>query len=196
MSNELALDRARRATERLTGRVESAGAPQAAKKALAPWTPLEEVSIPWTTEQVCAEIAQGRSIRDIAAQMGVHPGTLALWLNEEERREQYLSAMIVHAQMRATEIVNISDDTEIDPAHKKIMVESRWRLAQTLVADIYGQKQQPQKQVSVALVTFREEPTGAVITVPMEEITVQTSNADTRQDAQSAAQGTPDAKEG
>ncbi|MBX6361098.1 MAG: hypothetical protein IRZ03_13580 [Acidobacterium ailaaui] len=170
---DYAIERAKKAEEVL--RAASNPAPQAPAPKLSAWTPVAETQMPWDIERVCADIALGRSIRDIAQDMGVHPGTLALWLNDEERRDKYLSAMIVNAQVRATEIVGISDDENIDPAQKKIMVDSRWKLAQSLVPELYAQKQQQNKQIAVALVTFRQEDDGRVITVPVEEI----GNADT-----------------
>jgi len=94
------------------------------------------------TAKICERIAQGESLHKICAEDGMPAmSSIFLWLTKHpEFSERYAHAREAQAEAHADRIVEIADDTEIDPNHKRIMVDARKWIASKLKPKRYGDK--------------------------------------------------------
>lgn len=104
--------------------------------------------------KISARIAEGETLRSIAADIGVGLGTLSEWLALPENSEQYARAMDLRADRLAEDILSIADDgsndtymTENGPAvnhdviaRSRLRVDARKWLASKMAPKKYGEK--------------------------------------------------------
>jgi len=92
---------------------------------------------------ICAEIAAGRSIRDICGDTGI-PGqtTVFRWLSEnEDFREQYAHAREAQMDAMAEDILEIADEgNEEDTQRAKLRIDARKWLMSKIAPKKYGDK--------------------------------------------------------
>lgn len=106
---------------------------------------------------ICARLAEGVSLRQVAREIGVSPSTILQYKNHNtERYEQYTRAREIGYELLAEDIVDISDDgvgdtyideetgkTCVDHEHiqrSKLRVDTRkWMLAKML-PKVYGDR--------------------------------------------------------
>ena len=93
-------------------------------------------------DRICEGIAQGRSLARICQEEGMpEPRTVYNWLRTKESfLHNYTRAKEDQADFMAEETLEISDDREIDPQHKRIMVDTRKWLASKFKPKKYGDK--------------------------------------------------------
>jgi len=92
--------------------------------------------------EICEWLADGGSLRSFCKQSG-KPGTTTVkrWLAENEKfRAQYAQAREDQAESYADAIVQIADDLEIAPEHKRVMIDARKWTASKLLPKKYGDK--------------------------------------------------------
>lgn len=78
---------------------------------------------------ICNQIAEGKSLRRICREQGMAESSVRYWLNKsEEAFAQTARARELGCDALADECMEIADNTAIDPAHKRIMVETRIKL--------------------------------------------------------------------
>lgn len=97
---------------------------------------------PELTAKICEKLATGDSLRKICAEEGMPSlASIFLWLGKyPEFSEQYTRAREAQAETHADRIVEIADDKEITPDHKRIMVDARKWVASKLKPKRYGDK--------------------------------------------------------
>lgn len=73
--------------------------------------PAGRPEIPLDVEQILADIELGKSVREIARELLVSPGTILARLNKSETiSERYARAVLTRAERYADEIVEIADE--------------------------------------------------------------------------------------
>ena len=94
-------------------------------------------------DRICESIARGVSLVrtcDASEDMPC-PRTVYRWLRENESFcQNYTRAKEDQADYLAEETLEISDDRDIDPQHKRIMVDTRKWLASKFKPKKYGEK--------------------------------------------------------
>lgn len=97
-------------------------------------------------DEVCDRIADGESLRNIAADSLVSAPTLLKWLSSEpERRARYDQARLDRAHRFVDEIVELSDVSIGDPintAARRLQIDTRKWVAGKLYPRVYGDKLQ------------------------------------------------------
>lgn len=96
---------------------------------------------PDTKDKVCQLIAEGKSLREIAAEKGMpHQATVCLWaVTDEAFYEQYARAREIQAELRADELVEIADG-EGDVQRDRLRIDTRKWVAAKLLPKKYGDK--------------------------------------------------------
>lgn len=96
---------------------------------------------------ICAEIAAGRSLRDICSDAGIPSQTTVFrWLSEgKDFREQYAHAREAQMDAMAEDILEIADEgNEEDVQRAKLRIDTRKWLMSKMAPKRYGDKQQMQ----------------------------------------------------
>jgi hypothetical protein len=97
-------------------------------------------------DRICAELAEGKSLRAVCAQAGMPaPSTVLAWAEADKAfAEQYAGARARGYQLLADEILEISDDARGDDAERvarsRLRVDSRKWLLSKMLPKIYGDK--------------------------------------------------------
>lgn len=93
--------------------------------------------------EICDWIASGKSLRSYCEQEGTpQRRTVMKWLSENEGfRAQYAQAREDQAESYADKIVDIADNMDIPPEHKRLMIDARKWTASKLLPKKYGDKQ-------------------------------------------------------
>ena len=92
---------------------------------------------------ICEQISRKRALASICDSDNSLPcaRTVYRWLREhEEFCQNYIIAKDDQAEFLAEDTLEISDDLEIDPQHKRIMVDTRKWLASKFKPKKYGDK--------------------------------------------------------
>ena len=98
---------------------------------------LEDVGI----ESVCARIAEGGTLRSVAAALGIGSTSLFFFLKRPENIESYAAARRVQAAILAEEVLEISDNATPATAQvAKLQVDSRRWMASLLDRDSFGER--------------------------------------------------------
>jgi hypothetical protein len=119
-------------------------------------------------DRICERLASGESLRAICLDDGMPSWpTISKWLNEKpEFVTQYARAREDQAEAHADRIIEIADDADIDPHHKRIMVDARKWVASKLKPKRYGDKLDLEHKGEVGLTvnvlrfTDADKPTG------------------------------------
>jgi len=88
-------------------------------------------------DEVTDDLLEGCGLREIATRMGLKVGEIArfLYLNEES----YRGMMRVKADLLAHETLRIADDGGVeDVAHRKLQIDTRFKLASKWDKTVYG----------------------------------------------------------
>jgi hypothetical protein len=95
-----------------------------------------------TADKVCDGLASGLSLRAVCSDDGMpNEATVRLWSRTNpEFNTQYIRARDEQAQVHAESIVEISDDLDIPPEHKRLMIDARKWTASKLLPKKYGDK--------------------------------------------------------
>ncbi|MNZ59317.1 hypothetical protein D3C78_773510 [compost metagenome] len=104
-------------------------------------------------ERICAALMEPCSLNRLCKRPGMPArAVVCRWLiRHEEFRLAYQAAMAVRIDLVVDETLDIADDAEPDPAaisKAKLMIDSRWRMAERLAARKYGIKQQVETSVT------------------------------------------------
>lgn len=93
-------------------------------------------------DRICEGIAKGRSLVRICEEEGMPtPRTVYSWLRtKDEFLQNYTRAKEDQADYLAENTLEVSDDMDIDPQHKRIMVDTRKWLASKFKPKKYGEK--------------------------------------------------------
>lgn len=93
-------------------------------------------------EKLAQGLAEGRTISAQVKEPGMPPlGTVARWVTERaEFRDMLTRAREIGTHFLAEEALTIADNVEIDPAHKRLMIETRIRLIGQWNRAVYGPK--------------------------------------------------------
>lgn len=83
---------------------------------------------------------EGKSLRGAAEIVGIPFSTANDWVNSPQYADQYACAREERATFLAEDALTVSDDQSIDPAHKRIMVDTRKWFASKLNSKRYGDK--------------------------------------------------------
>jgi transposase-like protein len=80
-------------------------------------------------DDICAQLAQGKSLRAICREMGLNEATVRYWLMKDEQAfTQSTHARELGCDALADECIEIADNTALDPADRRIKIETRIRL--------------------------------------------------------------------
>ena len=80
-------------------------------------------------QSICDQIAEGKSLRAICRERELAESSVRRWIADDEGAMAHsLRARELGCDSLADECMEIADNKEIDPAHKRIMVETRIRL--------------------------------------------------------------------
>ena len=93
-------------------------------------------------DEICDWLENGGSLRGYCKDEA-HPGftTVKRWLREHETfRAQYAQARDDQADTYADAVVEIADDEDIAPEHKRLMIDARKWAAGKLKPKTYGDK--------------------------------------------------------
>jgi len=95
-----------------------------------------------TASWICQCMSNGMSLRQTCEQDGApHISTVLRWVRDiPEFREQYARAREDLLEHWAEDVMSVSDNPEIDPNHKRIMVDSRKWMLSKLAPKKYGDK--------------------------------------------------------
>lgn len=97
-------------------------------------------------DDICNRIAEGESLRSVAADYLVTCPALLKWFNQDpERRERYDQARLDRAHRLVDEIVELSDAAIGDPinaAARRLQIDTRKWVAAKLYPKYYGDKLQ------------------------------------------------------
>ena len=97
------------------------------------------VEEPNTAQIVCARIAEGESLRDIAASWEVPVGRMLAWvLSDEDRYKAYCKATEIAAHALMHEVIAIADSDGPDVGRDKLRIETRFKVAAAHARDRYG----------------------------------------------------------
>jgi len=93
-------------------------------------------------EKICDWLSCGGSLVEFTKQEGTpDEKTVYRWLaSNEQFRQKYAHARNLHAEREAERIVEIADDLDIPPEHKRYMIDARKWTASKLLPKKYGDK--------------------------------------------------------
>lgn len=78
---------------------------------------------------ICDEMCEGKSLRSICRARGLAERSVRRWIAKNEEAMVHSShARELGCDALADECIEIADDPTIDPAHKRIMIDTRIRL--------------------------------------------------------------------
>lgn len=101
-------------------------------------------------DAVCALVAEGKSIRDIADQFGVSKDVVWRFVNRADNSAAYDMAQRQKAHMLAEEVVTLADDAKPDEHQiTKLKMDGRKWLASKLDRDRFGDA--PMMSVNISL---------------------------------------------
>jgi len=84
---------------------------------------------PEELEGICDRLAEGESLRSICRSMGLAESSVRRWLAKDEAAMAHSAhARELGCDALADDCLRIADDETLDPAHKRIMVDTRIRL--------------------------------------------------------------------
>lgn len=87
------------------------------------------VGTPEQIDQICVQLSEGKSLRHIAREMGLAESTVRYWLiRDPEAFAQTAHARELGCDALADECLDIADDKSIDPADRRIRIETRLKL--------------------------------------------------------------------
>jgi hypothetical protein len=93
-------------------------------------------------DKIIEQLTEGKSITSICKQSGM-PGITTLW-NWEQKNEQFrkdsMRAKSAGTHSLASQCLDIADDMTIDPANKRVMIDTRIRLIGKWNSKEYGDK--------------------------------------------------------
>lgn len=81
-----------------------------------------------TLGDICDRISSGTSVRSLAKEYGVSEFKLRWWLAKDENVSHSARARDIGCDSISEQVLEIADNPDIDPAHKRVMVDSRIRL--------------------------------------------------------------------
>jgi len=96
---------------------------------------------PAKADYICEQLAEGRSLRDICKEDKMpSTGTACRWLVEHtDFQEQYAHAREIQAELYADELVNISDEAQVESVQvSRLQIDTRKWVASKLKAKKYG----------------------------------------------------------
>lgn len=104
-------------------------------------------------DRICELLAEGKSLRKAAEAAHVSPAGVLLWTNDNpEFDKQYAKARITGYQARADALLDTASDETIEPASRRIIVDTmKWELSKML-PKIYGDKLDLNAQVTASVV--------------------------------------------
>ena len=80
-------------------------------------------------DAICSELAEGKSLRSICREIGKHEASVRYWLNKsQEAFTQTAHARELGCDAMADECVEIADNNELDPADRRVRIETRLKL--------------------------------------------------------------------
>jgi hypothetical protein len=80
-------------------------------------------------EQVCNSLAEGKSLRQIARDIGIGESTLRYWLSSDPDAFAHSArARELGCDALADECLEIADDSALDPNERRIRIDTRLRL--------------------------------------------------------------------
>ena len=93
-------------------------------------------------KQICTLVAEGNSLRKIIEMDGMPSRqTVYQWMDDVEGfSDQYAKAREEQADWHFDNLMEIADNPDLDPAHKRIMVDTRKWAASKLKSKAYGEK--------------------------------------------------------
>lgn len=98
---------------------------------------------PELEQSICNAIAKGKSLVSWCKEHKIDYSIISDWLRKSpDFASTYAQARLSQVDFLAEEIIDISDDPEILPEHKRVMVDSRKWYAGKLNQKKYGDKQQ------------------------------------------------------
>lgn len=84
---------------------------------------------PEQIQDICTKLATGMSLRKIAKEMGVHEATVRYWfISDGEAFTHSARARELGCDALADECLEIADRKDLEPADKRIMIDTRIRL--------------------------------------------------------------------
>lgn len=114
---------------------------------------------------VVEKISGGGTYEEVCAEHGLSWTEMLMWLQESpERWNAFLKAHEARALHFVSETVGIADDKDLDPADKKVRIDTRFRLAKHHAPGLYGEKED-QKGVTVNVTVQRFSDERVAVTV-------------------------------
>jgi hypothetical protein len=78
---------------------------------------------------ICDMMAEGKSLREVCRQKGLNEASVRYWLNKtEEAFTQTARARELGCDALADECIEIADNKELDPADRRVRIETRLKL--------------------------------------------------------------------
>lgn len=97
--------------------------------------------IAYGLEPILDHISSGRSVKELAAEIGVNPGRVIGWLlNDVTRAEAYARAREASAHLFALEIHAVASDLGVDPEDRRIAIDALKWCASRLAPKVFGDK--------------------------------------------------------
>ncbi len=112
-------------------------------------------------DAVCERIAEGVSLRSVCSKQGM-PSRIAVrqWMNDDESGAaliQYAQAREEQAEFHAGNLLAIADDSELDPADRRVKIDTRKWIASKLKPGTYGEKQEHKHTGQVSIIYSAED---------------------------------------
>jgi hypothetical protein len=103
-------------------------------------------------------LSVGDSVGKISKAISKAPSSIFKWIDEDEYLSDiYARAKESKAQVLAEEVIEISDNPDIDHNHKRIMVDARKWVAGKYYGKLFGDKQQIEHSGSVNLASMNDD---------------------------------------
>lgn len=102
------------------------------------------VSNPASLRDICDAVIDGKSLPEQARELGVRYSDIALWIAADaERAALYERALALSGDRLAFEALDIADDLEIEPQHKRLQISTRLQVAARWFPARYSEKLPP-----------------------------------------------------